>query len=279
MSVFIVLGMHKSGTTLVARMLHESGINMVDDVSSLTYDQGYKFERKSMQEINKTLISECLIPTMRHFFRPSFYPQHNAAGHTINDDAIALVRHKVLAKQLAKNPLGKQMNVCIAKLDQEFGEWGFKDPRTCLTYPAWDSSLPDHKIIVVFRHYNQLLQRYALSGLKQLNVPLVYRVLNAWVNHNDYILQVIKETTLPVSVFSYEQLMGNESALPKLGEFIGRPLVDTRDPQLYRNRTDEGMPVGIVPSSLYSIFSRHPQAIYNELLEYTQRNDVMTAKA
>ena len=30
--VFVVLGMHKSGTTLISRMMHESGINMIDPV-------------------------------------------------------------------------------------------------------------------------------------------------------------------------------------------------------------------------------------------------------
>ena len=44
-NVFVVLGMHKSGTTLVSDILHRSGVPMVEVRSSEGYDQGNKMER------------------------------------------------------------------------------------------------------------------------------------------------------------------------------------------------------------------------------------------
>ena len=53
---FIILGMHKSGTTLVSQMLHQSGIAMVSDVDDRSYDQGNHFERLSTNMLNKQLL-------------------------------------------------------------------------------------------------------------------------------------------------------------------------------------------------------------------------------
>lgn len=46
--IFVVLGMHKSGTTLVSQILHHSGIPMGDGFDeNVTYDGGNKYERES----------------------------------------------------------------------------------------------------------------------------------------------------------------------------------------------------------------------------------------
>ncbi len=43
--IYVIFGMHKSGTTLVAEMLHKSGINMGDFDESVSYDIGNQYER------------------------------------------------------------------------------------------------------------------------------------------------------------------------------------------------------------------------------------------
>ena len=48
---YVILSMHKSGSTLVAKTLHDSGINMIDyKVTSENYIDN-KYERKDIHEL------------------------------------------------------------------------------------------------------------------------------------------------------------------------------------------------------------------------------------
>ena len=51
--IYIILGMHKSGTTLISQILHKSGINMGNFNEDVSYDQGNKYERPASQKINR----------------------------------------------------------------------------------------------------------------------------------------------------------------------------------------------------------------------------------
>ena len=66
--IYVVLGMHKSGTTLVAKMLHASGINMGESIDeSADYSAGNHYERQSTAELNHVLLEGCLTPPSRLF--------------------------------------------------------------------------------------------------------------------------------------------------------------------------------------------------------------------
>src|SRR5687767_9519465 len=55
--IYVILGMHKSGTTLVAKALHRSGIPMVDaEDTSRSYRDGNHYERESFNEVNYDLL-------------------------------------------------------------------------------------------------------------------------------------------------------------------------------------------------------------------------------
>ena len=56
--VYVVLGMHKSGTTLVAEILHKSGIPMIGvKDGDPSYDKGIKYERVSTANLNKDILN------------------------------------------------------------------------------------------------------------------------------------------------------------------------------------------------------------------------------
>ena len=57
--IYIVLGMHKSGTTLLSQILHHSGISMGENFNeSVSYSQGNKYERETTQQINKEILGD-----------------------------------------------------------------------------------------------------------------------------------------------------------------------------------------------------------------------------
>ena len=54
--LYVVLGMHKSGTTLLSQVLHHSGIDMGEIPDGVSYDKGNKYEDQESFHINMELI-------------------------------------------------------------------------------------------------------------------------------------------------------------------------------------------------------------------------------
>ncbi|MCB9422071.1 MAG: sulfotransferase [Ardenticatenaceae bacterium] len=259
--IFVILGMHKSGTTLVSQMLHQSGINMGEFATDLSYDNGNTYERRATQALNREILHGLLIPPLNYLLKRPFRSAYDPAGYPQNRDSVALVRHRALRRRLIHREPSK-MQALINQYENTYTDWGFKDPRTCLTYPAWQQQLPPHQVIVVYRHYDELLRRYQVS---ERNLPLLFRVLHGWTLYNMAVLKIIKDTAVPAITLSYEKLMQEDEELRRLSAFVGRTLVDTRDHTLYRNRTHcpDDLPSAI--QWLLPLLPADPREIYQQL--------------
>lgn len=260
--VYVILGMHKSGTTLVTEMLHQSGINMGDFDSALTYDQNNKSERHETQNLNRDFLHGLLIPPIAYLIRRPFRPDVDRAGYRRNKDSIAIIRVKALDRRVKTAQPPHTWTETAVELDQKFDGWGFKDPRTCLTYPVWEQILPPHKIIVVYRHYNQLIQRYKV---KRWEIPKLFRVLHGWTVYNQKILNAVQKSSHPALFINYEQLMTNQNEFERLCRFVGQPLVDRRKPELYRNRAARQEDFTSMIQLLTPLLAVHPDALYSQL--------------
>jgi len=237
--IYVVLGMHKSGTTLVARTLHESGIDMGDFDAALGYGDGNTFERHEAVAANRALLRGCLIPPADHLLRRPFRPAVDRAGYPANRDSQSIVLRRRLARRLTRPEAGAAIDAVVAGC-RDAADWGFKDPRTALTYEgAWRGRLPDHRLIVVYRGLAQALQR-ARTGPR--HPARSARVLHAWTLHNWMILRAVETADRPSIVLRFEELMAGEEGMKRLSGFVGRPLHDVRDPRLYRSRTPDPPP-------------------------------------
>jgi hypothetical protein len=222
--LYVVLGMHKSGTTLISKMLHESGVNMGQFDSLVTYDQGNQFERKEFQYINKHILK---------------------CGDLHSTDVITPL-HKLYQHE----DVGIDIKFKIKELDNLYEEWGFKDPRTCLTYDFWLKYLPVHKTIFVFRspievwhHYQKKIPKYRfikrfLSSAK---------AVKAWGVYNKQLLKFIEQSKGGGFIIEYSEFMGKKESVEFFSKFIGRKLIDTRDKSLYRAKS--------LPDLGYKIFN------------------------
>lgn len=258
--IYVVLGMHKSGTTLISQMLHYSGINMGVFDEGLDYTDNNQFERHSTQEINRELLHGTLLPPMDYMLRRNRQPEYNSAGYRRNKDSIAIVRLGALRKKLNNADLQPLLTE-IQKLHAAHNDWGYKDPRTCLTYPAWKRVLPDHRIVVVYRHYSQLVNRYRI---KKYDLTRLYRVLYSWTLHNRAILSHIEGSAAPAIFISYEDMMHDDGEFERLQHFINHPLMDAREPTLYRNRNKKvELPAAV--RILKPLLPADPDRIYAEL--------------
>jgi len=202
----IILGSHKSGTTLISQILHYSGINMVDDPKVQgDYDQGIFYERESFRSINKSILN-CRSASM-------------LATESPNIDDLTFNQHQ-------------QLQDLIHCLDKKYPRWGFKDPRTCLTYHLLKKYLPNHKLIVIYRSPSESWQRYLRNF--SLSPYVAWKYIKKWCESNALILDALQNHTKDSIVLNYYKFITRKSEIKKLEKFIGTELMDLRDIKKYR---------------------------------------------
>lgn len=237
--IYIILGMHKSGTTLVSRILHETGINMISAFDpNGSYDEGNQYERIVINNLNNDLLS---------------------SHSKYSLDIILRSPISVTAAQR------QRMREFIEDCNNRYSDWGFKDPRTCLTYPVWAQVLPFHRIVVVFRSYTEVLSHYTSSWWRQVDLVRTWKALRAWTHHNDHIIKIIQNTPNPYVVLSYEALMTNTDEFDRLSKFVGHPLTDVRDKRQYRSRSSDPYKLPFIGQVMASFLPADPSLLLSEL--------------
>lgn len=241
--VYVVLGMHKSGTTLVSQMLHYSGINMVDeDVITKTYDQGYQYERESTWRLNE-LILDCP-----------------------GTESIDIIPPRMLSMTAEER---RDMRGIISQCAQDYGpDWGFKDPRTCLTYPLWAEELPEHKIIAIYRSVDELWLRYRHKRFyNRVRDPIqAWKVINRWREANVNLIDYLKSGERDFILLEYQKLMTTDDEFERLEKFVGRSLNDQRRKDLYRHKqTARSWPLELAKWMSDFRFRQHPDRIAQQL--------------
>lgn len=214
--VYLVLGMHKSGTSLLAELLHRSGIAMGDlaaEGAAADYDAGHKFEDAEVQALNKALLG----------FGESY--RLPPATAPLRPDA---------AQRAA-------MQALVAARQAQGGDWGFKDPRTVLTYDAWRPLLPEHRILAVYRHPAEVwghYRRHGPRGRPWRRLRWLMAILGAWAAYNRRLLDIVAGAPAGSALLiGYAPLMDPaDPSFARAGAFVGRPLVDARRPGRYRNQ-------------------------------------------
>lgn len=206
--IYVLLGMHKSGTTLVSEMLHKSGIPMVENDDGRGYDQGNHYERAATNALNKDLLAcgerSSLKVTRTYFPGP--------------EDADLRERAK--------------REVALSSRDGEEA-WGFKDPRTCLTYWFWADVLPPHRLICIYRDFAHVRAHYL--SRKTLSPSRGLRALRAWGIYNTCMFEAYQSRQPDDRIMlNYETLMKDDGELARLQRFVGRPVIDRRRKSLNR---------------------------------------------
>lgn len=173
MATIVVLGMHRSGTSCVARALHEGGMylgeNLMNHVASDNLEGHW--EARGAVNINDEILAAS-----------------GAAWHQVPQD-LTLVppagieeRMAVFLKQLASRPIH-----------------GFKDPRTLITLPLWKPHLAQAKIVACLRHpYNVAtsLSRRVIDWKWEQGLEL-------WARYNSRLLSFTSEAD-PGSVYWFD---------------------------------------------------------------------------
>jgi hypothetical protein len=121
----VILGMHRSGTSCVARMLNSCGLYLGDDLldsASLSNMDG-KWESRAAVQINDAILAVS-----------------GGAWDRVPEGAVS-----------CDGPIQERMRQFLQTL-QEAAVSGWKDPRTVLTFPMWKPLLDQYRIVACVRH-------------------------------------------------------------------------------------------------------------------------------
>jgi hypothetical protein len=164
MTVLVVTGMHRSGTSLVANVLHHAGINMGDDL--LPADIG---NRHGYYE--DALIHDVHVEMMR------------SAGI---DDAFTVLPD-ALPLSVGAPAAERAREVIAGRSGQE--RWGWKEPRSALFCDFWLQLVPEATFLFLLRDptlvLDSLVRRAAQTSIN--DDPAL--ALDVWFSHNREMLR------------------------------------------------------------------------------------------
>ncbi|MDQ3254903.1 MAG: sulfotransferase [Acidobacteriota bacterium] len=126
-----ITGMHRSGTSMVAKMLNSCDLCLGAEsalVAPSRDNPGGYWENKDFVSINNEILGE---------FGSSWdYPRRLPDGWQFNQK---MLRYRA------------RVEVLLQGLE-DHEPWGWKDPRACLTLPFWMNILPQTKVIICLRN-------------------------------------------------------------------------------------------------------------------------------
>ena len=197
--IIVVLGMHRSGTSLISGLLNKMGVNMGKRLLSPSVEnpKGY-FEDLDFFDLNSKILKE--------------------AGGDWNLPP----NKEVLLKVMEKNK--NKFEDIINRKNKNGKLWGWKDPRTVLTIDGYTNflSIKKTKFIIVFR--NPLTIAHSLNKKKKKKFRLnVIDGLELSNFYNHELVSFIKKYPGYNKLFlAYESILKNkEESIKKISEYIG----------------------------------------------------------
>jgi hypothetical protein len=197
-TIVCVLGMHRSGTSLIAGTLSFMGVYLGPEPSLMNRPNMYNrkgfWEHRDFVHINEEILSRL----GGRWYRPPGFGRNWESALEIED----------LRRRAG------------AVIQQQFGSadvWGWKDPRTCLTLPFWQQLLPRMRYVICLRNPVDI----AMS-LHDRNGLSMVEGIALWLTYTRSSLQHTADEER--HLFSYEQFVEHwPGELQRLADFIGRP--------------------------------------------------------
>lgn len=162
-----VAGMHRSGTSTVAQLLHRCGLYLgpQDQLFASGPDNPDEYwEHKGFRSINERIL--------RTYGGGWDLPPSLAAGWH-KDERLRTLGSE--AEHLLREFEGRE-------------RWGWKDPRNSLTLPFWMDLLPEVKVVVCLRNPLEVAQ-----SLRKRAMSSYAFSLNLWTIYNQRLLDMLPE--------------------------------------------------------------------------------------
>ena len=204
--IVIVMGMHRSGTSALAGMLHQNGIIMGEDRNflpppSAENPKGF-FENYRFRALNDNILSQY------NYSVKSFSPMTPDKIDT-NEQSEDIIRS------------------LLYEYDERYTTWGFKDPRMCLTYSAWKPFLQkpytdqEIKTIIIYRSFEDIANSMIARGNQGKKSRFI-------VLAKEYYRKALKDIGQFSAIIKFENLINDTKVTAEfLSERLGWTITDT----------------------------------------------------
>jgi hypothetical protein len=162
-----VLGMHRSGTSVLMGSLRDAGVHV-----GQVLDQPFALNRRGLQE------APSLLYMHEQLLKDNGGSWHQPPSSVIWDKLHQSIRDLFIESRRAE-PI-----------------WGFKDPRTLLTLEGWLDVIPEMECVGIFRHPNDVAR-----SLHERNGFETTASLNLWEHYNRRLLMFCRQRLFPVIEF------------------------------------------------------------------------------
>lgn len=185
-----IMGMHRSGTSLLAQMLSRCGVALAtDQTSSGAYDNptGY-WEHFGFQRLNDRILT-------------------NLGGSWREAPAF---KYGWQEKLSGDPEIVRQANALLAKASNDTA-WGWKDPRNSLTFPFWKTIVPDLLPVVAVRNPIQVaMSLHERFWKSNPDFGMAFKnAIDLWLSYNRRILLNLERVQSPVVVTHYAELLND----------------------------------------------------------------------
>lgn len=190
-----VLGMHRSGTSLVSRVLNLLGVHLGPEQhlmkANVDNPKGY-WEHQLITNLN----DEILVRLGGSWHEPPIFLQGWQHGTVLSD-----IRQR--ARRLIQDDFAAAQN------------WGWKDPRTCLTLPFWQTLVSSPKYILCLRNPIDVAQ-----SLQRRNGFPFEKSMRLWLAHVNAALEqtAVQERMI---IFYEDLILDWRTELKRLAQFLG----------------------------------------------------------
>ena len=154
----VVVGMHRSGTSVLTNILREAGCFVGEDDDLLQLNDANKMgygERVDIVNINKKVLE---------FQELDWMSVNQVDTKKITPDQ--------------NNEVASEIEQVINKLDKH-DAWAIKDPRLCITWPVWEPYLKDSLIIICHRPPDEIAR--SLYARNNLPIALGYALWELYI--------------------------------------------------------------------------------------------------
>ena len=184
LSCVIVLGMHRSGTSLVTGSLEDAGLNLGEVNHAAPFNRKGNKENEAIRDLNDSLLA-------RSGAAWNAPPNRQVQWSRADEEWARLLIEPYL---YAARP------------------WGFKDPRTIWTVEGWLRLLPDACLIGVFRHPSLVVRSLAArTGDLAIETD---EALRLWCAYNSELIRLHQKYRFPILHYRSEEALREEFITP-----------------------------------------------------------------
>lgn len=143
MSCLAIVGFHRSGTSMLAGILHQNGLSMGNNLLGASYSNPYgHFEDKRVIAINEDILQS----------QNGRWYNDNAVASYVHADSISTIQNYVETRKIEEQTLG------------------FKDPRLMSTIRSWNLAIPELRIVYIHRGFERSCYSLWLRAYRDYNL-------------------------------------------------------------------------------------------------------------